>query len=125
MKFTKEQKRKILKGMRSRLERPGGWVQNVFTDRSKEDTRGYPSFCLAGAANDAAKEIGIFDGYGDQDAVVKALSIDALAAAKLGAKAQAEVEESGEVATYTFNDRSKTRKKDVLALVDEKLAELS
>jgi hypothetical protein len=121
VKLTKTQKRKILEGMLARLSRRGGWMKRGFKEsRQGPDGVPYFSFCLAGAANDAALEIGVeTDKYGSD--VVKALSLDALAAAKLG---NARMEEY-ELPTFIYNDRSKTTKRDVLALVNEKLAELA
>jgi len=124
VKLTKTQKRAILTGMRALLARRGGWSKGTF--RESKVSRGgeiYPSFCLAGAANAAAIELGI-DAAAYTDEVVKALSIEALAAAKL-ASIGARYDRHDGPATFEFNDRSKTRKSDVLALVDEKLAELA
>ena len=124
LKLTKTQKRAILTGMRALLVRPGGWTKGTFSaGRVGRKGEIYRSYCLAGAANDAALNIGISADRYSVD-VVEALSIEALAAAKLAAMGARYDREQGP-ATFEFNDRSKTRKSDVLALVDEKLAELA
>lgn len=128
MKLTKKQKRLILEGMRSRLARPKGWVKGTFiravgTDKDGELIHG---FCLAGAGRDAYREV-IGESCPDEVDLMKTLSIETLAKARLASHpklSQVDID-AGDAATFHFNDASSTRKKDVLALVDEKLAELS
>lgn len=120
--LTKKRKIAILKGMRSRLAARGGWIKGDFR---KTRAKGTVGFCLAGAARDAYLEIIGHEGpYVSYEDVVQALSIETLAKAKISASRQKLVEEDGHVATYYFNDARTTKKADVLALVDEKLAEL-
>lgn len=116
----------ILKGMHSRLSRPGGWVQGAFR-RPRVDKNGkhFVAFCLAGAAQDAAYERGIYRPVGDGN-IVRELGIDALALAKLAETSprKAALHDDGYAGSPTmgYNDYSRTRKRDIIALVNEALA---
>jgi len=124
IRLTPKQRLAILQATRTNLARPRGWVKGVFRKTYDDGEIGY---CLAGAAkHEAGRLYPDRFTYVDESRLVKALSLDALAQAKLAHdrdRESADKAGSGYVFTFRFNDRSKTRKRDVLALLDEKIAE--
>jgi len=120
--LTKPQKLKVLKRTRELLERPGGWVQGTFwTGKyTKQGLReDIPKMCLAGAAQWAAGELGYLSGSGitQYDRLATTEVADHISLRDLA-------REKGFEGVPEFNDRSRTRKKDVLALIDERIAQL-
>lgn len=85
---------KHLAYMRSLIARPGGWVKGV--ERQRNDRTGKMSYCLVGAHRNAATVLG---GKGQQ-------------------RAWRLIREAAPIEPITFNDQAKTRKKDVLAVLD-------
>jgi hypothetical protein len=128
MRIPKNTRRAIL--LRTRELLAQGWTKHTFRKTTHDDGGNrHTSYCIAGAAMEAAVSIDRqrFLGIAESE-VVMALSIDALAKAKLAASfpnLNREVENRFAQATYLFNDASRTKKKDVIALIDEKLAELA
>lgn len=129
--LTKQKKLAILKGMRSRLAKSKGWVQgqlkttyyDTYAFGAERKVTGY-GFCLAGAAADALEEMEGVEKLSElgmtEEELMRRLSVNTLANAKL---ASSGIKREG-FATFAFNDHRDTRKRDVLALVDEKIAEL-
>ena len=101
--FTKTRKLAILHRMRELLERRGGWVKETLDN-------GRGGYCLLGAESRAIREL-----YGKSVLNTGGRKLSIYAAAKA----------RGFPYVSAFNDSPKTRKADVLALVDEKIAELS
>ena len=108
-KFTKKNKLLVLCRMRELIGRPKGWTKGFMKNWSTG------AVCLLGAEREALAEMGacdefsffFLDGDGEKLSIHKA------------AKAR------GFRHVTDFNDAPKTRKKDVLSLIDEKIAELS
>lgn len=134
MALTKKKKLAVLKRTRELLARPNGWHKGSFRqtrkghryvapwqDHTPEQFAEANSFCIAGAARQALREIDP-DIRLSEDELCQKLSLETLARAK----AVANGIELGEddFGVYTFNDSRKTRKKDVVALLDEKIAEV-
>lgn len=125
MRLTKKKKAEILRKTRELLDRPKGWTKHTFSRPISKGPDAFPymhAYCVAGAAYKASRILYGYDADLSEAELVKALSIDALARARLASEG-VEVAED-EVATYLYNDRSTTRKKDVISLIDEKLAEI-
>ena len=126
--LTKDLKREILVRARAKLARRGGWVKGFWARR---DDAGQPQFCIVGAINRAAQEVGLR--YQDgrwidrTDArVVQAISLDSFTG-PFAAEVLGRLNADGMPFKYamTFNDDKRTRKKDVLALLDAYIEELS
>lgn len=102
--FTKKRKLAVLKRMRELLGKRGGWIRYSFNN-------GIGGYCLLGAENESLLELYRQNGLLiDPDG--SRLSIHEAAMNR------------GYRRVSRFNDDPKTRKKDVLALLDEKIAEL-
>jgi len=101
--FTKKKKLEILKKMRTILSRPNGWIKDVLEN-------GAGGYCLLGAERKALEEL-----YG-----VSYRHVDSNGAKLIG---KAVVRDRGFGAVDEFNDAKKTKKKDVIALLDEMIAQ--
>lgn len=121
--LSKPQKIKVLKRTRELLARRGGWTQGSFWKKHYQNSEEIPAMCLAGAAQYAADELGylksdveknIFMGdyYLDSEEVANEISLLDL------------VQSKGFEDVPDFNDTGGTDKKDVIALIDERLAQL-
>lgn len=112
--FTKQNKLKVLRRMRELLGRRGGWIKGM-----ADNGRG--GFCLLGAESVALAEL---TGEREQvawryDKAGRKLSLDRAARDR-----GYDLDVGNAYPVALFNDAKKTRKKDVLALIDEKIAEL-
>jgi hypothetical protein len=144
MRIPKKTRVAVLKRTRELLARKHGWAKGTFDRPAKDRHHRYVyengnkdgnenimrAYCIAGAAKQATREIDPerFANMAEAE-IVRELSIEALAAARLQdfpvlAKRFAD-DPSMYSATFLFNDASKTRQKDVVALLDEKLEEVA
>lgn len=115
--LTKRLRRKIVLDAHALLARRGGWIKGSWKEIGGD---GKPKFCLVGAINEAARMNGLtYDrdvpiGRTDE-AVAEAISIETYI--------RRERPKFG--AAMAFNDDRKTRKRDVLAVLDGYAEELS
>ena len=105
--MTKKRKLAILRRMRELLGKRGGWIQGAYHN----DEGGS---CLLGAGSQAASEVLGKHVTGGQFGVDLAPKISLTEAAK----------KRGFSGLWQFNDSPKRKKKEVLALLDDKIAEL-
>lgn len=110
--FTKKRKLAVLKEARRLIARPKGWAKGVWWD--DVEGKDYQALCLGAACQRAAQNLGFADGDIRTTDVAMRVSLSRLLKKK-----------TGNSYIPTFNDARGTRKKDVLALIDEKIAELS
>jgi len=108
VRLTKQRKLKILIRMRGLLGKRKGWIQGSYEDY----TGGY---CLLGAGAQATNDVIGTDIGGDEFALDIAPKLSIIKSVK----------DRGFDFVWRFTDSKKTRKKDVLALLDEKISELS
>jgi len=111
VRFTRDMKRRILVRMRTRIRR--GWVQGAYYGMTES---GKPGVCLLGAMRQSLLELypEIATQHGFRyDELSKRISLDRA------------VRRRGYKEVYTFNDDPKTRKADVLRLLDKKIGELA
>jgi hypothetical protein len=111
--IKKQQKVELLKRVRKMLARPKGWAKGSW-ELSNPD-RSYPAYCLATACQVAAVEMDLVQpGMQLKYHTDVANEISLL---KL-------VKQRDSYSIPNFNDRDETKKKDVLALIDERIAQL-
>ncbi|MCI0440743.1 MAG: hypothetical protein L0177_16680 [Chloroflexi bacterium] len=127
--LSKKNKLKILKKARSLVVRPNGWVKGEYVSPLATDEKGetFYAFCSAGAVWEAHKDVMNAPLSPEQlDQLCDELSISALAKAKLSGRSAllSRVDSIGIAPLVVFNDAATTRKADVVALFDEKIAEL-
>lgn len=114
----RRQRLEILREARRRLARPRGWTKGSYR-RDHAASDGGASFCLVGAVNHTARDLfpAKFGGENHlseaSNDLVRLLSVE-------GA-----VQRKGFSSVPNFNDAGKTRKAEVLAVLDEKIEELS
>lgn len=117
VRLGRKQKIAVLKAARKKLAAPGGWVKGRWHS-IKLNKKGefVDQYCLAGACSAAYAELypeKSQPGVIGNTMVADHISLQALVAAK-----------TGHSNIPKFNDNKLTKKSDVLAIVDEKIAEL-
>lgn len=119
--LTRQLKLAILRESRALIARYGGWTKGTW---KRYSDNGRVQYCLVGAINEAAKKHGLTYHSGDEigrsdAAVASAISIDTYAKTWGESHGYQAVE-----GAMSINDAGKTRKKDVLALVDDYIEKL-
>lgn len=107
--WTKKNRLLVLKEMRELLARPDGWTKGAFSRERFLKDHHMHAYCLLGAERHVLLRLGITP-FKDLDG------------AKLSIRTA--VKRRGFDDVINFNDNHTTRKKDVLALLDECIAEL-
>jgi hypothetical protein len=125
-KMPKETRLKILKAVRSLLAERGRWVKGSYMTTYNMETNktlAKPAFCLIGGINHIISTELSFHERAKYDLlrVTAGTSITDAGAAALSVLDA--VKKRGYENVPDFNDKSRTRKRDVIALLDEKIAE--
>jgi hypothetical protein len=108
----KRTKVELLRRARALLARPKGWDKGW---ERLNDGYEYPAYCLGSACQVAAQEMDLF--RPGQETNYSTDVADQISLLKL-------VRERGYGSVVSFNDSRDTRKKDVLAVIDERIAQL-
>jgi len=136
----KQQKVELLKRVRKMLARPKGWSKGSW-EQSNLD-REYPAYCLATACQVAASELHLLkpeeDARSAQGLVERLVGLNVMYSTSVAdeisllySTSVADeisllrlVKQRGAYSIPNFNDREGTTRKDVLAVVDERIAQL-
>lgn len=110
--LNRKRKIAVLRQARKLISRPKGWSKGLWVDFSHEARKGYPALCLGAACQQAALDLGlVYDGYDlHSDEVAKKVSLGKLVRSK------------GFRSVPSFNDAGPRTRKDVLAVIDERIA---
>ena len=114
MRLKKAQKIELLKRVRKMLARPKGWAQGGW---SHSTDRGYPAYCLAAACQAAANEMALQPDRGSDFSIYSTDVADYVSLKKV-------VKAHGFGYVPGFNDNPSTKRMDVLAVIDERIAQL-
>lgn len=115
MRMKKAQKIELLKRVRKMIARPKGWSKGSWSTRNLD--REYPAYCLAAACQVAANEIGLMPDMGGDFTIFSTEVADHVSLKKV-------VQSRGFGYVPGFNDHDDTRRKDVLSVIDERIAQL-
>jgi hypothetical protein len=114
--LTKPQKLKVLRRTREILDEPGSWAKHTFWRPWGKKDR--PSMCLGGACQYAARELGYLNPprglLTQNDLLISTEVADEVSLHDLVVK-------KGYNSIPEFNDNWKTTRKEVLALIDERI----